>query len=240
MTGLLVALIALVTSTQVDSSEVRVEAFTDNVWIHTSYTRFDNGRWVFTNGLIIRTPDGPVLVDTAWTDEQTATVLDWVEREIGEPVIAAILTHAHHDKMGGVGLLHERGVETHAHAIANRLAPERGLIPAMHGLELARGGNSTRFGLDIHYPGPGHTAGNIVVYDPVSLSLFGGCLIRPHGARTMGNTADGDVDNWDDAARSATATFPETRHVIPSHGAPRGPELLDHTIALALDAQSRE
>ncbi len=240
MSGLLAAVLWLFASSPVESPDVRVEPFADNVWIHTSYTRFDNGRWVFTNGLIIRTPEGPVLVDTAWTDAQTATVLDWVEREIGEPVVAAILTHAHHDKMGGVGLLHERGVETHAHAIANQLAPQRNLTPAMHDLELAPGENSTRFGLDIHYPGPGHTAGNIVVYDPVSLSLFGGCLIRPHGARTMGNTADGDVGNWDDAARIAKATFPETRHVIPSHGAPRGPELLDHTIALALEAQSRE
>lgn len=240
MTGLVAAVLWLFSSVQADGPEVRVESFTDNVWIHTSHTRFDNGRWVFTNGLIIRTTDGLVLIDTAWTDDQTAWVLDWAERELGEPVIAAILTHAHHDKMGGVGLLHERGVETHAHAIANRLAPQRELVPAAHDLDLASGENSTRFGLAIHYPGPGHTAGNIVVYDPVSDSLFGGCLIRPYGARTLGNTADGDVDNWDDAARSSRAAFPDVRYVIPSHGAPRGPELLDHTIALALDARSGE
>ena len=118
MGGLLAGILLLLSSAQSDMPDVRVEPFADNVWIRTSYTQFDNGRWVFTNGLIVRTDEGLVLIDTAWTDAQTGQVLDWVESELGEPISAAILTHAHHDKMGGVGMLHSRHVQTWAHSVS--------------------------------------------------------------------------------------------------------------------------
>lgn len=90
-----------------------------------------------------------------------------------------------------------------------------------------------KIGLKDFYPGPGHTRDNIVIYYAPAKVLFGGCLIRPGGATDLGNTADGDVANWADAAREVAAEFPDAEIVIPSHGPPGGRELLDHAIALA-------
>ena len=42
------------------------------------------------------------MVDTAWTDDQTAQILNWIKQEINLPVALAVVTHAHQDKMGGM------------------------------------------------------------------------------------------------------------------------------------------
>ena len=56
---------------------------------------------VASNGLIVRDGGRVLLVDTAWTDDQTAQILNWIKQEINLPVALAV-THAHQDKMGGM------------------------------------------------------------------------------------------------------------------------------------------
>ena len=83
---------------------------------------------VASNGLIVR--DGRVLVvDTAWTDDQTAQILNWI-KEINLPVALAVVTHAHQDKMGGMDALHAAGIATYANALSNQLAPQEGMVAA--------------------------------------------------------------------------------------------------------------
>ena len=36
-----------------------------------------------------------LVVDTAWTDDQTAQILNWIKQEINSPVALAVVTHAH-------------------------------------------------------------------------------------------------------------------------------------------------
>ena len=67
-----------------------------------------------------------LLVDTAWTDDQTAQILNWIKQEINLPVALAVVTHAHQDKMGGMDALHAAGIATYANALSNQLAPARG------------------------------------------------------------------------------------------------------------------
>lgn len=225
----LVSLFVLVSDPPTD---VHIEPLDENVWLHTSYMNFDNGARVLSNGLIVRSDDGITLVDTAWTDDQTAYILDWVETHLDGPVDTAILTHAHQDKMGGTGLLHQRNVQTHALDLSNQLAPMRGLQPARHDIRLEPGQSRLLAGLEVFYPGAGHATDNIVVYLPDTAILHGGCFIRPGDARTLGNTADGDVNEWDHAVGRTIDAFPHAVRIIPSHGAPGDRALLDHTIRL--------
>ena len=60
---------------------------------------------VASNGLIVRDGGRVLLVDTAWTDDQTAQILNWIKQEINLPVALAVVTHAHQDKMGGMDAL---------------------------------------------------------------------------------------------------------------------------------------
>lgn len=213
---------------------VEVSPLAGSVWLHTSYKTLPGLGSVRSNGLLVQTREGVFLVDTAWDDEQTREVASWSRSSLSGPIRFAIFTHAHDDKMGGVGALHGLGVDsTFALAQTNEAAVARGLVPARHALpfkddvETLAGGEVEAF-----YPGPGHTPDNIVVYLKGPRVLFGGCLIRPGDSDSLGNTADAVVARWDGSVARVKARYPEARVVVPSHGPPGGPELLDHTIAL--------
>lgn len=224
------------------AADVHVEPLAEGVFLHTSYREIPPWGRVRTNGLLVEADQGLVLVDTAWNDAQTSELLDWAERTLRRRVTAAVFTHAHDDKMGGVRSLEERGVKTFAHPRSNELAPGRGLAPAAHDLEVGADGRvapePALGALVLHYPGAAHTEDNIVALVKGTGVLFGGCLIRPASARDLGNVADADVAGWASAVEVVSARFPEARVVVPSHGPPGGRELLVHTIDLATSAVS--
>lgn len=213
---------------------VDVTPLAPHVWMHTTYKDLPGVGPFRSNGLIVETAHGVVLIDTAWDDAQTAQLLAWTTAHLHQPVHAAIVTHAHADKMGGVAALHRAGVETYASAPTNTLAATRALVPARHALALDHDVEAFADGeLEIYYPGPGHTRDNRVVYVPAAGVLFGGCLIRPAESDGLGNTADADVAQWASSVAHAQARYPQARVVVPSHGEPGGPALLEHTIAIA-------
>ncbi|MCV5409220.1 metallo-beta-lactamase, partial [Escherichia coli] len=99
-----------------------------NVWQHTSYLDMPGFGAVASNGLIVRDGGRVLVVDTAWTDGQTAQILNWIKQEINLPVALAVVTHAHQDKMGGMDALHAAGIATYANALSNQLAPQEGMV----------------------------------------------------------------------------------------------------------------
>jgi glyoxylase-like metal-dependent hydrolase (beta-lactamase superfamily II) len=195
-------------------------------------------------GLVVVRGGNALLIDTAWTDEQTEQILRWADETLGRPITTAVFTHAHRDKMGGVRALRARGVETYAAPDSNALAAERGLVPAEHALSFGPDATSHELAPAVVFdPGPGHTEDNIVVALPEAGILFGGCLVRPPAATDLGNTADADVDHWDEAVEAVAARFPDLSIVVPSHGRPAGRELLELTARLARErplSQERE
>lgn len=222
-----------------------LEKIADNVWIHTSYDYVDPWGLVLSQGLVVRTEGGVALVDTAWTDEETEALLSLIKKEVGESPDIAIVTHAHADKMGGMGALQKNGIGGRAHPLTNEDAPARGLRKTMYSIldgadrEMLLGAEDEE-GVTVFYPGPGHTRDNIVVYYAPAKVLFGGCLIRPGASNNLGNTADGDVGHWAQAVRNVAEAFPDAEIVIPSHGPMGGRELLDHTIELAEQAAAAQ
>lgn len=211
----------------------------ENVWLHASHRDVARLGLVLSHGLVIRGAEGVLLVDTAWDAADTDEILRLVREEVGTPVAAAVVTHAHADKMGGMAALRLAGVRSFAHAISNQDAPPRGLEPASDTLFADGKRERVVMGTVVFHPGTGHTRDNLVVYYAPARVLFGGCLIRPGDARDLGNTADGDIARWAETVRAVRARFPEARIVVPSHGPPGGPELLDHTIVLAERAARR-
>lgn len=200
------------------------------VWMHTSVQILERWGPVRSNGLVITSPDGILLVDTAWNDVQTEQILDWAVQTLGEPVRHAVFTHAHDDKMGGVAALHARNVATWAHPLSNELAPQRALTPAANDLPADL---SFHTAVDVFHPGVGHSTDNLVVRVVNTPVLFGGCLIRPAASTSMGNTADGDVSTWAASVRVVRERHPDASIIVPSHGPPGDASLLDHTIQLS-------
>lgn len=228
-----------------EREDVRFTELAPGVWLHTSYKDLPPYGPFPSNGLIVARGKGEaVLIDTAWNDEQTEAILAWVRDAFRREVTAAVMTHAHDDKMGGVSALHAAGVETYAHPLANDLAPARGLVPAETDLTFDAEGDAAALaglgGITVFYPGPGHTDDNVVVRIDGTDVLFGGCLIRPSASGSIGNTQHADIRNWDDATQAVAARFPDASVVVPSHGAPGGRTLLDHTVRLAKEAAPKD
>jgi len=216
------------------------------VWLHSAYHTTGSFGSVVSNGLVVENGDSAILIDTAWDDAQTRSILQWARERLRRPIAAAITTHAHSDKMGGMKVLHEAGVKTFAPRLSNADAPGRGLTPASTSLDFERDGwltpasrkDAVPLGdLRVFYPGAGHTRDNIVVAIPGASIIFGGCLIRPPESTDMGNVADGNLSHWDAAAEAVGKAFPDARIVIPSHGPPAGRELLTLTADLARKAR---
>lgn len=226
-----------------------LEKIAEGVWVHKTYENLPQIGSFLSQGLMIDTGGGVLLVDTAWTNHDTETLLVLIKNAAGEMPELAIVTHAHNDKMGGMQALIDAKIAARAHPLTNEDAPGRGLRPApmtiLGGKDFdtlfgeSDGAREVRGPVQVFYPGAGHTRDNIVVYYAPAKVLFGGCLIRPANARNLGNTADADVTHWADAVRAVAARFPEAEIVIPSHGAMGGRELLDHTIAFAEAARGQ-
>lgn len=221
--------------------EVTFTALAPGVWMHTSHLTLKKWGKVPSNGLIVETETGSILVDTAWNDAQTQEIMSWARQHLHKPIQVAVFTHAHDDKMGGVHSLRKQGIVTYAAAESNRLAPGRGLMPAEHNVPFNR--EHLAFNLSplvIFDPGPGHTTDNIVVGLPTHNIVFGGCLIRPAGSTNLGNTADGNISHWGHAALAVAKQFPGAQIVVPSHGPPAGRELFELTQTLAQAAQTAQ
>jgi metallo-beta-lactamase class B VIM len=101
-----------VLSLDLDAIELRELA--PGVWIHTSYGIYPSGLRVPSNGLVIREGESLLLIDTPWGEVLTATLLARLDRDIQLPVKAALLTHAHGDRLAGADLLRARGIEVWA------------------------------------------------------------------------------------------------------------------------------
>ena len=217
--------------------DVFVEAIAPGVWRHVSYREF-SGRPFASNGLIVDAGGRALVVDTAWNDTQTATVLDWAGREVG-PVSAVVMTHAHDDRVGGIAEVHRRGIESVALEATAMLAVEDGWPSPT--LPVASGFSLSRFGVDgeLFFPGAGHSPDNAVVYLEDAQTLAGTCMVRALEAGSLGNLADANVEAWPASVRAIVARYPDVRLVVPGHGTPGDATLLAHTLEL-LEARTEK
>lgn len=215
------------------------ERIADGVWQHTAYLDLPGIGPVPSNGLLVVDGETSLLVDTAWTDAQTEQLLRWAAEVLGKPVRAAVVTHSHQDKMGGIGALHAAGVETWAHPLTNDLAPEYDFPPARGTLTFDGGGWATGAGaaalapLRVYYPGGGHTRDNITVGLPGRDLAFGGCLIKDARASSLGNLEDADRAHYARAARNFGAAFPDASRIAMSHSPVGDRRAIARTVALA-------
>lgn len=221
-------------SDDMSAPEPSLERIADGVWIHKSYKTLPPWGPFLSQGLVLDRGDSLILIDTAWTNADTKSLLTLIEHETGRRPDFAVVTHAHEDKMGGVAALRAAGVPTRAHPFTiedartrNLEAPRKTLLEDADLEALSDSGDVVAF-----YPGPGHTRDNIVVYDAPSSTLFAGCLIRPAGASDLGNTADADLSRWPATVRAVAEAFPDATVVIPSHGPMGGRELFGHMAKL--------
>ena len=196
---------------------VFVKQLAPDVWVDTFIGTADGAPYP-ANGLLLVSGDSSVLVDPGWTPEQTKAFLAFAKERLGRPVKKAVITHWHEDRAAGIAVLREAKIETIALDLtAQALARKSRPVPE-HLLTQAQLPYSDTMGFEIFYPGPGHTADNIVVYLPKQKILDGGCFLKSANVTGLGNIEDADVKAWPKSLQNLADRYPEAKVVIPGHG----------------------
>jgi glyoxylase-like metal-dependent hydrolase (beta-lactamase superfamily II) len=217
------------------SEHLTVRQIHPDVWVHISRQALAGGVLFPANGLLVRDGDGLIMVDTAWGEELTELLLDWVDAELGLPVTGAVATHFHADSLGGSPVLAARGIPIYSSALTRELAREQG-IPLPEALADFETGQSLRHGsLEIFYPGRAHSHDNLMVWIEQAGVLFGSCAMRSPEYRGAGNVADADVEEWPQSMRRVLERYGHASTVVPGHGQPGDASLIRHTISVFED-----
>lgn len=216
-------------------ASLAVEMLHPGVWVHTSHhAASDVGTHLPSNGLVVQHGDSVWLVDTAWGDDLTVELLDWVERELRLPVAGAIISHVPAASIGGAEALACKGIPSWAHPVAARTTQGQGGDSVFAPLPELTAGDAIGWvgGIEIFYPGRGYRPGNLMVWLEQQRLLYGGCALRPLTATCLGNIKGADLAEWPRAIRRAKSMYGNARVIVPGHGPLAGPSLLDHTLLL--------
>ena len=228
-----------------DARTVELQQISTHVWIHTSYSLI-NGQLVDSHGMIVVTQREIVLVDTCWNDDQTDKLLAKLNEKFHVPVSFAIITHAHQDRIGGIGSLVRNSIKVVSTPLTARKATLAGYLSPLPELDSRLthfsllASDSIKVEVEVFYPGPGHTEDNIVVWIPSDRALFGGCLVKATENTNLGNTADAFVDRWASAIKELQIRYSDAKVVIPGHGRIGESDLMRHTIDLIDETVNEE
>lgn len=213
------------------SDDLVIHQITANVYRHVSYLETEGYGKVPCNGMIIAGQGEALVFDTPVDDKGSRELIDWIAGMLGAKIIAVVPTHYHEDNLGGLNEFHKEGIPSYALRKTIDITKEYGLPQPQQAfddsLELRVGGRQ----VIVEFPGEGHTCDNVVGYFPTENILFGGCLVKALRSG-KGNLEEASVDQWAQSVRNVKAKYPQTVWIVPGHGEPGGPELLDYTIGM--------
>ncbi|MDD3706044.1 MAG: subclass B1 metallo-beta-lactamase [Clostridiaceae bacterium] len=214
-----------------DSNYVELNRVKDDIWVHTTYTNY-NGYRTPSNGLIIVTSDGLVMIDTPWNNAQTKELIKLTKDKFNKDFSLAIITHAHEDRIGGIDTLLKNNIDTRSTVLTAELAEESGYKKPTPSLDSNSSIKIGDIAIEVFYPGEGHSVDNIVVWLPKDKVLFGGCLIKDLNSEGLGSTTDANIEQWPISLNKVLEQCSNADTVVPGHGNWGDIELIKHTIKL--------
>lgn len=211
------------------TDDLEVVKVSDHAWIHVSRSESPNFGRFSSNGLVFVDKGRAYLFDTPASDYLTSELNTWILTSLHSEIVAFVPNHWHEDCMGGLNFLKSIGVKSYASQKTIEIAknkhlpiPDTGFADSLH---LQANDKS----IDCYYFGAGHSLDNIVVWIPSEKILFAGCMAKAMNAQGLGNTVDGDLNEWPKTIDKVINKFKTANTVIPGHGSWGGPELLQHT-----------
>ncbi len=210
------------------SQNLQVKKIAPQTYRHISFLETESWGKVACNGLVIVKGDEALVLDTPVSNEASEELLEVLTRRLRLKVVGVVATHFHEDCLGGLQAFHDRGITSFGIGRTLALAEEAGHIRPKAAISGKRSFYLSDTPVQLAFFGAGHTEDNIVVYFPEDKVLFGGCLVKALGAG-KGNLEDADVAAWPETIRKVMEAFPEAEVVVPGHGEPGGPELLEYT-----------
>ncbi|ELR71238.1 beta-lactamase II [Fulvivirga imtechensis AK7] len=197
--------------------EIDIAKIGDNLYLYLSYSDYQ-GQKISANGLLVDAGDSVLMIDTPWGNDQTIQLLDWIDENLQKPLALVVITHAHEDRIGGIGVIHERNIRTIGSKLTAVYALRWGYQPPKETFEKEQIIKIGHHKIELFYPGPGHTVDNSVVYIPDYNLLHGGCFVKSAEAKSLGNIADADLGSWPASLQAVQNRYPDIKTVIPGHG----------------------
>jgi metallo-beta-lactamase class B len=214
------------------AEDIEVTPISENILLCVSYYNTSKYRHVPANGLLVKTEKGIVIIDTPWNNEQADVLNSWIEKELGQKVIAVIVTHSHADCAGGLGFFNNLGISSYGLDLTKNFCIKDSIPYPSYTFSDSLSLKVANVDFVCYYPGAGHAADNIVVWIENENTLFAGCLIKALSNKGMGNTVDADIQQWPLSVENVYKRFKQARVVIPGHGAVGGIDLLLHTMKI--------
>jgi metallo-beta-lactamase class B len=215
------------------SEDLRIQKFSDHVYVHTSFLNTDSFGRVACNGMIVVNGNEAVVFDTPADNKSSEELIQYINGVLKAKVSALLPTHFHADCVGGLETFNEHNIPAYASSQTIALLKRKGqkftkpIKEFDRTLTLPVGDKKVY----AEYFGEGHTKDNVIGYFPDDNALFGGCLIKEVGA-TKGNLEDANVPAWPGTVSKIKQKYPQVKLVVPGHGKSGGTELLDYTIRL--------
>lgn len=219
------------------SPEVQIEQLADGLWLHRTEQKISNGMVFTANGLLLQTAEGIWMLDTAWGYYPTQDLLHWIKVVLKQPVVKAIATHSHDDRIGGAAALAELNIPLQVTAQTAAIVQQHAktadlLLPVQPVVALKQGEKYQDGPVEWFYPGPGHTSDNIVLWLPQYKLLVGGCVVKAPRYPGLGNIADANVAEWPHSLKRIALAYPDIKTVIPGHGDVADAGLLQYSLGL--------
>ncbi|QIR15377.1 subclass B1 metallo-beta-lactamase [Shewanella aestuarii] len=224
--------------TQVDNTlehphqqgQLEITAIGDGVYLHKSYLNIGSWGLVVANGLVVVDNNQAYIIDTPWTDTDTAQLVSWIKKQ-GYTLIASISTHSHQDTSGGIGYLNGIGIKTVVSETTQQLLALSGQTTATSTFNTNHYELKTGL-IEVDFIGPGHTKDNLVVWLPKQQILFAGCLVKSLDNQSMGYIKESDLTQWPLTLEQLKRQFNQAKILVPGHGTPGDMTLVDHSIKL--------
>ncbi len=216
-----------------NSEKLKVEAISNNSYVHISYLQTESFGKVACNGAIFIDNNEAFIMDTP-SDSATSILLIDFLRKKKIKIKGVIVNHFHNDCLGGLSAFHASRIPSYASNKTIIAAKVAGVIIPQIGFDdtqTLKVGNKEIINV---YRGEAHTKDNIITYFPSEKTLFGGCMVKEIDA-TKGYLGDANIAEWPSTIRNIQKEFPNVRFVIPGHGKVGDKELLSYTIRLFSD-----
>jgi metallo-beta-lactamase class B len=233
-TTLHVILFSLTVTGYAQQHNIQVLPLGNKTYVHTSFKTLEQTPFP-SNGLIVETGRGVILVDTPWDTAQTTQLLSWIRKAIGKPVTHCIVTHSHDDRVSGIPVLKR----AHAKILAFNKTAKKLIADGYPSPDIILPEDSTFVIDDVsvqtYFPGEGHAPDNIVVWFPSERVLFGGCFVKSIQSFGLGNVADANLKQRPASIKRVKQKFSAAQFIIPGHQDWSKLNSLEHTEKLLLE-----
>jgi len=216
---------------QTKTNKLNITHLTQNFYIYTTYHNY-KGETASANGLYAVTNNGVILIDSPWDTTQFQPLLDSIQARHHQKVVLCIATHSHEDRSAGLQFYQQQNIKTYTSLQTDSISKATNQKRAQFHFTKDTTFTIGQLSFQTFYPGPGHTADNIVVWFPQQKILYGGCFIKSTEAAGLGYIKEANLQAWPISLKNLQQKFQQPTFIIPGHDNFTNLNAINHTLRL--------